>query len=247
MSDQRGWRLKIGSVVPSTNTIVQPDFDDFRSDGITTHVARISIPNMTITSDQDFDQLVRRSEDGLFDAVDRVMTAAPGLLIVGMSSLIVWDGYDASAARRRVLEERTGVPVTGGSFGVAEALSCLGKRRIAILSPYMPIADRHIRQFFADLDYDVVNFIGLKCSSPIAIAGVTGTQLTAALDEIDSPEVEVLVQFGTNLHFMRQAAAEEKKRGKPVLAINAVSYWHGLRLAGQTDQFEGYGSLFEIH
>ena len=31
MLDQRGWRLKIGTVIPSTNTIVQPDFDDLRN------------------------------------------------------------------------------------------------------------------------------------------------------------------------------------------------------------------------
>ena len=39
MPDQRGWKLKIGAVVPSTNTIVQPDFDDLRPEGVTNHVA----------------------------------------------------------------------------------------------------------------------------------------------------------------------------------------------------------------
>jgi len=243
MPDQRGWKLKIGTVVPSTNTIVQPDFDDLRSDGITTHVARIGIPNMAINSDDDFDKMVRLSEADLVAAVDRVMTAAPGLLIVGMSSLIVWDGYEASLARREMLEKRTGVPVTGGSFAVAAALEKLGAKRIAILSPYMPVADRHISQFFADLDYEVVNFIGLKCPSPVAIAEVTNEELSKALDEIDGPDVDAIVQFGTNLHFMRQAEAEEQKRGKPVIAINSVSYWHGLRTVGIEDRFEGYGQV----
>ena len=243
MPDQRGWKLKIGAVVPSTNTLVQPDFDDLRPDGVTNHVARISIPNIAINVDDDFDRLVRLSEADLVAAVDRVMTAAPGMLIVGMSSLIVWDGFEASRARRTMLEERTGVPVTGGSFALADALEKLGARRIAILSPYMPIADRHISQFFADLDYDVANFIGLKCPSPVAIADVTAAQLSEALDKIDGPDIDALVQFGTNLHFMRQAAVEEEKRGKPVIAINAVSYWHALRLAGIEDRFEDYGRL----
>ncbi|MDE0811887.1 MAG: arylmalonate decarboxylase [Alphaproteobacteria bacterium] len=243
MPDQRGWKLKIGTVVPSTNTIVQPDFDDLRTDGITNHVARIGIPNMKIASDEDFDKMVRLSETDLVAAVDRVMTSAPGLLIVGMSSLIVWDGYEASMKRREMLEEHTGVPVTGGSFAVAAALEKLGAKRIAILSPYMPIADRHISQFFADLDYEVVNFIGLKCSGPVAIADVTADQLSTALDEIDGPDVDAIVQFGTNLHFMRQAETEEKKRGKPVISINSVSYWHGLRTMGIKDKFQGYGRV----
>jgi maleate isomerase len=243
MLDQRGWKLKIGAVVPSTNTMVQPDFDDLRTEGVTNHVARISIPNMAINSDDDFDKMVRLSEGDLVAAVDRVMTAAPGLLIVGMSSLIVWDGYAASLARRRMLEERTGVPVTGGSFAVAAALEKLGAKRISILSPYMPIADHHISQFFTDLGYEVVNFIGLKCPSPVAIADVTAVELSTALDQIDAPDVDAIVQFGTNLHFMRQAEAEEQKRGKPVIAINSVSYWHGLRTLGIEDRFEGYGRI----
>jgi maleate isomerase len=243
MPDQRGWKLKIGVVVPSTNTIVQPDFDDLRPKGVTNHVARIGIPNMEITSDDDFDKMVRLSEADLVAAVDRVMTSAPGLIIIGMSSLIVWDGYAASLARRQMLEERTGVPVTGGSFAVAAALEKLGAKRIAILSPYMPVADRHISQFFADLDYEVVNFIGLKCPSPVAIADVTSEELSKALDEIDGPDVDAIVQFGTNLHFMRQAEVEEKKRGKPVLAINSISYWHGLRTLRIKDRFEGYGRV----
>jgi len=243
MPDQRGWKLKIGTVVPSTNTIVQPDFDDLRTEGITTHVARIGIPNMAINSDDDFDKMIRLSEADMVSAVDRVMTCDPDLLIVGMSSLIVWDGYEASVTRRKMLEERTDVPVTGGSFAVAAALEKLGAKRIAILSPYMPIADHHIRMFFDDMGFDVVNFIGLKCPSPVAIAEVPAEDLSKALDEIDGPDVDALVQFGTNLHFMRQAEAEERKRGKPVLSINAVSYWHGLRLCGIEDRFDGYGRV----
>ena len=243
MTDQRGWRLKIGTVVPSTNTILQPDFDDLRTDGITNHVARIGIPNMAIKSDEDFDKMIRLSEADMVAAVDRVITCDPGLLLVGMSSLIVWDGYEASAARRAMLEDRTGIPVTGGSFAVASALEKLDAKRIAILSPYMPIADRHIRQFFDDAGFEVVDFIGLKCPSPVAIASVTADQLSDALDQIDNPRVDALVQFGTNLHFMRQAEAEETKRGKPVISINSVSYWHGLRLAGIEDRFEGYGQV----
>lgn len=243
MTDRRGWRLKLAVTVPATNTIVQPDFDDLRPEGVTNHVARIALPNMAIRDDADFDRMVRVSLDGHADAVDRAMAAEPGALVVGMSSLIVWDGHEASLARLRELEARTGLPVTGGSFAIADALAALGARRIAILSPYMPVADRHIRGFFADLGYEVAGFVGLRCPSPVAIAETPPERLSAALDEIDGPEVEALVQFGTNLHFMRQAAEEEARRGKPVLAINAASYWRGLRLAGIEDRIEGYGRL----
>ena len=243
MADQRGWRLKIGVAVPSTNTLVQPDFDDLRPEGVTNHVSRIPIPNMAITSDSDFDRMIRLSEAGLDEAVDRVMTAEPGCIVVGMSSLLVWDGFDAAMTRKRRLEERTGVGVTGGSFAVAAALRALGLRRIAILSPYMPVADRHIRLFFEEQGYEVAGFVGLRCPSPVAIAEIDEATLIDALGSIDGPRVEALVQFGTNLHFMEAAAREETRRGKPVLSINAVSYWHALREAGIADRITGYGRM----
>ena len=40
------------------------------------------------------------------------MDTAPSVVIVGMSSLLVWDGFEAASARRVALAERI-VPVTG--------------------------------------------------------------------------------------------------------------------------------------
>ncbi|MBT6139617.1 MAG: arylmalonate decarboxylase [Rhodospirillaceae bacterium] len=241
MTDQRAWRAKIGVPIPSTNTMVQPDFDDLRPDGVTNHISRITIPNMALKTDEDFDNLIRICEAELGGAVDRVMTSEPDLMVIGISSLLVWDGREASDRRRDEIAERTGLDVTGGSYAVAAALEKLGHKRIAIISPYPQIANQHITSFFADSGFDVKGFVGLAAASPVKIADTTPEQLTGALDEVDSDEVEALIQFGTNVSFMRQAAVEEEKRGKPVLAINPVTYWHALRMLGIEEKIEECG------
>ena len=43
--DARGYRRLFGVLGPSTNTIVQPDFDDMRPIGVTNHYSRIYTPN----------------------------------------------------------------------------------------------------------------------------------------------------------------------------------------------------------
>ena len=88
MVDQRGWKLRVGAVIPSTNTIVQPDFDDLRLAGITNHVARIGIPNIDIKTDDDFDKLVRLSEADLVAAVDRILTADQEILVVAWAGCL---------------------------------------------------------------------------------------------------------------------------------------------------------------
>ncbi|MED5519295.1 MAG: arylmalonate decarboxylase [Pseudomonadota bacterium] len=230
MVDQRGWRGKIGVAVPATNTMVQPDFDDLRPDGVTNHVSRIAVPNMIIENDADFDRLIRICESELDGAVDRVMSVAPDVLVIGISSLLVWEGRAAAERRRDTLSRRTGLPVTGGSFAIAEALRQAGQKRIAVISPYPQIANDHITRFFADSGFEVTGFIGLHAPSPLAIADITACRLTEALDAVDSNAAEALIQFGTNMSFQRHALIDERKRGKPVHAINAATYRHALGL-----------------
>ena len=52
MKDVKGWRRKFGVIGPSTNTIVQPDFDDMRIKGVTNHYSRIFTPNSSAISNE---------------------------------------------------------------------------------------------------------------------------------------------------------------------------------------------------
>ena len=63
------------------------------------------------------------------------------------------------------------------------------------------------------------------------------------LRKLDGDDVDALVQVGTNLSMVRLAAAAELWLGKPVIAINAATYWHALRANGIMDRMEGFGRL----
>jgi maleate isomerase len=243
MPDVYASRAKVGVVLPSTNTICEPDNATLAPAGVTNHTARIAIANITIDGDAAFDRLIRMSVDALDEAVDRVMDAAPDVLLVGMSSLLVWDGFDVASERRAALAARTGVPVTGGSFAILEAARRLAVQRIAIVSPYQPVADGHITRFFEGAGLSVTGFESLRCPAPRAIAEVEEETIVAALDRLDGDGVQALVQFGTNLGFRARAAAEWRRRGKPVIAINPVAYWHALRLVAIEDPVDGLPTL----
>jgi maleate isomerase len=47
MGDVLGWRCRFGVMGPSTNTVVQPDFDAMRPAGVTNHYSRIFTPTPT--------------------------------------------------------------------------------------------------------------------------------------------------------------------------------------------------------
>jgi len=63
------------------------------------------------------------------------------------------------------------------------------------------------------------------------------------LRELDGPEVDAIIQVGTNLSMVRLAAEAEDWLGKPVIAINTATYWHALRANGIADRLNGFGRL----
>jgi len=247
MTDHLGYRKKFGVLGPSTNTIVQPDFDDLRPRGVTNHYSRMVIPNNPVGSDEDFVRLVASINEAALQAVDVLKSCEMDYLVMGMSSATFWDGRKGAERYLAMMQDRAGVGVSCGSFAAEAALNAHGIKRVAFLSPYFPIANQHVRQFLEDSGFTVVRDVCLRRPSPVQIAHSTDAMCRDAIREIDGDDVEAILQVGTNLSMIRLAAAAELFLGKPVIAINTATYWHALRAAGITDRIEGFGSLLERH
>ena len=80
--------------------------------------------------------------------------------------------------------------------------------------------------FFTEAGFSVAAVSGLRCSSATSIAEVHPPELRRVVDELDDDSVDAIVQVGTNLSFVQQAAELEAELGKPVLAINVATLWH---------------------
>jgi maleate isomerase len=248
MGDSLGWRRKFGVIAPSTNTSVQPEFDSMRPYGVTNHFSRITIPDDPVHNDDDFFQLLTNIRSTMMDAVDSVMSAHPDYLVMGMSAETFWDGLDGSIELQKRVEERSGVKVAMGSDACQAALKAYGGiKKIGVITPYMPIGDKQVTKFFEDCGYEVVALKGLKCQSPVLIAHVSEKELRDAINEVNVPGVDAIVQAGTNLAMARVAGVAEFWLDKPVLAINTCTYWWALRQNGIMDKMPGFGSLLMDH
>jgi maleate isomerase len=247
MVDSLGFRKKFAVVAPSTNTTVQPELDAMAPRGVTNHFGRIAIPNDPIHSDEDFNQLMDNIRASMMETIDRVMTCEPDYLIMGMSSETFWDGLEGSQRLRQRVEQRAGVKVAMGSDAAQAALKRYDARRLGVITPYMPVGDAQVRRFFEDCGFEIVRLKGLKCESPVKIAHVSQRELRDAIIEVDGPEVDAVIQVGTNLAMARLAGIAEFWLGKPVLAINTCIYWWALRENGIDDKIDGFGSLLLQH
>src|ERR1700752_5042585 len=135
MVDALGWRMKFGVIAPSTNTVVQPEFEAMRPRGVTNHFGRIHIPNDPIRNNDDFNQLMDNIRKQMLQAVDDVMTCQPDYLIMGMSSETFWDGLEGSKILQKRVEERAGIKVCMGSDASQQALKLYGAKRLGVITP----------------------------------------------------------------------------------------------------------------
>jgi maleate isomerase len=244
--DRQGYRMKFGVLGPSTNTIVQPDFDDLRPRGVTNHYSRIHVDNAQAVSNESFMAGAWKISEMTIDAVKQVLTCDPNYLVMGMSAVTFFGGAEGGRKWREQIEAVSGLGVSTGSEATVAALQAYGGiRKVAFVSPYFPTANAEVRNFFSDYGFETVRDIALERPSWIAIAETTDTMLRETFHHLngDGDDVDALIQVGTNLDCVRFAAAAETWLGKPVIAINTATYWHALRKNGIPDQIDGFGRL----
>lgn len=247
MSDVLGWRGTFGAIAPSTNTVVEPDFHRMAVRGVTAHTGRIWIRDQRMSDNEKFEALRDQIRAEIQAACERVMTCEPDRMVMGMSAETFWGGIEGNAQFSERIERLTGVPVTTGASACDRALQVLGARRIAVITPYQPIADDNVTRFFTESGYEVVRLEGLRCPTAVSIARVPEWRLRDVLRRLDGDDIDAILQVGTNLSMVALADEACRWLGKPVIAINAATWWAALRDHGIDDQFDGAGPLLRDH
>jgi maleate isomerase len=239
--------LKFGVVIPSTNWVVEAEIQQLPVENVSFHYGRMHIRDARMDTDEHFEALMVQFRETMADTIASVITCEPDYMLMGMSSETFWEGAEGAQRFVDQVHSLSGREVTSGAFAVRAALDLYGARRIGVVTPYQPVGDEQVERFLTEVGYDVVKIVGLKCEDALAIPRVTEAALRQALAEVDGPDVDALLQVGTNLSMIRLADEAERWLGKPVIAINAANIWHALRACGVNQQFEGFGSLLRLH
>lgn len=247
MAQHEGIRARMGLIVPSTNVVAETDMWRAAPAGVTFHTGRLYVEDPDLSNDEAFLAFLDQIRLAMVTAVRDVVTCKPDFMVMGMSSETFWGGAEGNDEFTRNLEEQSGLKVTTGATACKQALDVLGVSRVAVITPYQPVGDEQVHRYFADIGATIVRLKGLRCPNATAPAAVTEADLQAAIDELDGPDVEAIVQVGTNLSMVGLADRAEKALGKPVIAINAAILWSALRAYGIEDRYDGQGVLLREH
>lgn len=242
-----GTRARIGVVIPSTNISVEYDCQRVQLPGVSWHFGRFFTPSTDLTSDNAFVQFLEGIRTTIPLAVRDLMTAEVSHIMMGMSAETFWGGVAGNAEFLDRIQQQIGaLKLTTGANAMADALNKFNVKRIAVMTPYQPIGDVQVREFFGESGFEVVRVKGLRCGSATSIAHTPRHLfLRAAIDELEGDDVDAIIQVGTNLSTVDFFPTLEQMLGKPCIPINIATVWHALRSSGVQDRLSGRGRLFE--
>lgn len=222
-----GWRLRIGLMVPSSNTTMEPEFYHHLPQGVTLHSARMTIINAVP------EELLKMTEE-LEACAESLKTARVDVIVFGCTSgsFLMGKGYDRELEAR--IEKIAGVPAVTTSHAVVEALRSKGLKKIAIATPYVDEINVREAKFFSDNGFDVEIIKGLNIAGSFDIGQCPPTEAYKLGLEVfkEEPNVDGIFISCTNFRTFEIIETLFLDIGKPVITSNQASLWMALRTGG---------------
>lgn len=252
LPDVRSHRMKLGVLLPATNTSVEHElwrliFDNRDVlDGVGLHTTPVATPRPVLATEADLEAYKRQFVSGLGIAIDQAGLAEPDMLMMGMSLEHILHGLPAIRELMAEATSRARLPWATWHDAAARALRTVGARRIGLLTPFDRLGNENAARMFEDLGFRVVSTVGFACANAVQIAQVPDAAKERAIVELlatRTNRLDAVVQCGTNMSFVDVAERLEPCLGLPLLGINAVTFWHALRERGIDAPLARGGSL----
>jgi maleate isomerase len=240
--DGDGRRARIGIVVPSVNTVMEPWAQRTVPEGVSVHFSRMFMPPDTTT-----EGLIEMDRTDGKSALRQLTSIYPHVMAYGCTASSIVQGLDYDAHLRTEIAETFDVPATTAAHAIITGLRTLGARRISMVSPYPAKLDAAEHAYFAKAGFDVLGGDCLGIVDGFRLAEPSPETLFALGKRGMAAEADALVISCLNTRSHTVIDRLEQALGKPVVTSTQATLWHALRLAGIEDQNPGYGRLLAAH
>jgi len=234
MADTLAPRAIIGVMTPAMNTVVQPELELLRPQGVTNQMQRFRLGGDSISDD-------------LPDEAAKLMDCHPSAIAVGLTTDAGPGGPVKLTARCTQISRQLGIPVLGASSANYDALRALGAARVGIVTPFNAEIDAVVKANTEAAGFEVTAIKGTEAPSLPQICETPLSDIRDVFAQIAATGCDVILQVGTALPVVAMIAELEQSHGKPIVACNAAVYWQALRQVAITDPVPGFGTLLETH
>ena len=239
--DGAGWRARIGVLTPDDDTVPESEFWTMAPEGVSIHVARVSLVDVRTYSDPP-------GPDNAIELLAGLPLQSIVFAFTTSSYLLGTSGEQALTAR---LEQRSnGIPVLLPCVAATAAFRALAVRRIALFHPPW-FTDDVVQKggaYFQHQGFEVVHASHLtparEVPHPNLGSDVNPAELYGWIRTHAPSTMDGVFIAGNGFRAIGVIAALEEDLGRPVLTANQVAFWYALRLAGVGAAVEEYGQVF---
>lgn len=228
-----GLRARLGMMLPSSNTIAEPQFAAMLPPGVSMHATRLRL----LDAAQALAMLERLEEAALLLA-----DAGVDELIFHCTAVSMHSPEMPGEIRRRVAAV-TPIPLVITSDALIDAFRALDARRVVLVSPYDQATNDREVAFLAHHGIEVLRERGLSCANGLEMAAVEPDRWVRETLALRDPAADAYFISCTTIRATDAIEAIESELGKPVVTSNQGLLWRALRAAGIDDRIDGYGRL----
>ena len=232
-----GSRARFGMMLPSANSIAEPQIAALLPDGVSLHTTRLRL----------------RGDGELLAMLERLEEATALLVDAGVDRLIFHCTAVTTYAPEIVghIVERvravTATPLTITSEALVAALRTLEASRIVMLTPYVQATNDREVAFLAHHGIAVVRERGLGIEGGREMAAVEPARWYDEALALRDPAADAYFLSCTTIRSAEVIAPLERELSRPVITSNQAVVWQALRAHGIGDCINGFGRLLEQH
>lgn len=233
-----GWRARIGVIIPSGNSVLEPDYGEILPQGVTAHFTRIFNNEDTL---EQIGALIHQTSA----AAQLLAHVEPDVIAFGCTSGSFLEGPEYDERVLNEIERETGVRGTTTSGAAVEALRLLGVKKLSIFSPYPRNIHERADIFFSACGFEITGGRSLGIVHAGEMVRVGPEQVYQLVRRNLPAGTDGVFLSCTNFRALQAIADLEWDLGLPVVSSNQATIWKSLRLSGVRDTVRRYGQLFE--
>jgi maleate cis-trans isomerase len=238
----KGWRARIGFLVPPGNPILEPEMMELAPSGVSLHFTRMHAegPAGTHTGQEERN---RSQVESLPACVKLLAMVSPAVIAMAHTATSYTLGERREAELVAEMEALSGARFITAFGSVLAAFSYLGVRRVAYATPYSAEMTAQGRQHLETCGLTVVSSGHL--ANVRNIYEETSERAYAIARQVDRADADVIFLSGVGMPTLGALKPLEEDTGKPVISAASAMMWHALRTAGVGCSIKGYGRLLE--
>lgn len=231
-----GEKGKIGIIVPSVNTVVEPEFNRMAPEGI-------SIYSTRVLNDTGSTEDLRRMNENLERASIELKSAKVDIIAYACTAGGFINGVEGERKIRNMINNISGIKTITTSMAVINSLNYYKAKKVVLLTPYSQDIHLLAIKFFKESGFEIVRDKRIGTEDAYSFGNLTFMEILKNAKKVFTNKAEVLFLSCTNLPTIYIIQQLEEEFKVPVVSSNLATFWQCLRVLEYKKEIKCFSKL----